>query len=1345
MSRTDSSRILIKEDSIPPCDTNKRYLEIGILNQAIFFWVNDLLAINQKQPFQQEMHYGLRDSDKSRTHYEMLEKSWQQLKNKAGHFILLKAILCGYSKPLALVMVLGFLKICLFFNTPIMINLMMWFVENPHPTLLQMLCLIIVLPLARLSTSVVQANSNFVLNLLGPQLKSALVALIYSKALKISIIRNKEHSIGSIVNHYEIDCDKLEWLMNIIQDLIVLPTQIMIGIGVLYWMIGRVFLGGFILMLFVGIAGYFISKKILKYQEAFMESKDKRMKLLNEILNAIKYIKMNGWEQTFIEKLNKIRSSELKVLDKGYLFETLSSANFYLIGTEGVLMTTLGLYLLFGDEFDVKKVMTMASTFWVLAWPLQRLTEVISSTVECKVAVGRIEKFLLSEEIDASYIKIHRKSEDQTVIEITNGNFSWNPYGIPVEKKIRTKNSEYELLDNCNHTIDTKVSEPSLNSLDQQKDELNFELQDLNLTVKKGDFIAVIGDVGAGKSSLFYSLVGEMYFDPSDPPEISINGEMVLLTQKPWIINASLKENILFGKPFDEELYQKCIRYAALESDLDVLPNRDDSEIGEKGINLSGGQKARVSLARALYSEGDIYLLDDVLSAVDIHVGTFIIEECLNKYLVGKTRIMITHNVDYLKYVDRIYVMENGKIMKEGTLDALKDDPHFFELLMKNSHSATKHKSEDSLIDDLPVQMVSNNINSIEKEQLEGSHQKSSTKIAEASSIIKMDLTPPPQSSDENIIEQITMAEDREVGKIKFSTIKLFLKSWGGTTSFVVVWISLSMLKEILFMGNGIFMSTWGNYETTSNFRNVMIYYAIDLIAMILHFLQVRLAFKKLVSFSGSLHTKMITSVLQAPLNLFFDRVPSGRILNRFSDDIEKIDSGFGWSIICLAISLYCVVSDLILCVAYSNVLIIIPAFILLACCWKYYCQYTGLNRELQRLKSIANSPIASFFAETLQGVVIVRNFNQQRRFFENLLNKQDERLKNNLLSGAVNNWYSVRCAFASLIIIVPVCIIVVFCKGSLHLKVGSAGYLAGQLICLGDFISWFLWELGLAETRLIALERCDHFTRIQSEKINPSNCVKIPQDWPREGSIKIKNYSTKYRPKLPKVINNLSLTIHPGEKVGIVGRTGSGKSTLMLSLLRLLESTEGSIEIDGVNIANLPLTVLREKMTVIPQDPHLFEGSLRENVDILSKYKDEAIGNALDMIKLGLLNKSNEGLGLQIKSGGENLSAGEKQMVCIARALLKKSKIILIDEATSSIDINNEEVFLKTIKEKFADCTVLTIAHRLKTIRNCDKIVVMKEGQVVEVGAPDDLIKIRGGIFSEMWNETIKAKGNFS
>ena len=602
MTEPLGNKLLVGDLETPSSSKKQSYLNQNILSRALFQWVTPFLEQNERQPFEQGMHNNLRPSEASENQFHDMSIQWEKATTASKKRPLYYTILRTYSRSLLFVTLLALVKVALFFTTPAIIGIMMHYVQQPAVTTEQALGLLLFVPVARVLTTLVTSNANYLLELLGLRLKFGLVGLLYSKSLKISILQSKEHSVGSIVNHYEIDCEKLRGFMNMAQDLITIPFQIAIGISVVYFLIGNAFLGGLLVVAFVSILAYYLSKKNAYYQEQFMSKKDARMKLLNETLNAIKYIKMNGWEAAFIKRISDARRQEITILRKQFILYSFWVLNF-IIGPQGVFMATLGIYIAAGNEFEPAKIITLGSTFWILSGPFQRVASVISTAIDCNVSVKRLESFLTSPEVDHSYIK-QAPLTVTSALKVQNGNFFWQPEEQKQQKNEKSNLSKLEMklsteavapygaiLLNDNGDNDVRES----NRVQNEK----FSLKNIELDIKKGQLAIVIGDIGSGKSSLFYSLIGEMAYPRASPPSVSVNGSTGFLPQKPWIINATLRDNITFGKPFDQHLYDTVIACSAMKSDLAILSHGDMTEIGEKGINLSGGQKARVATGKS--------------------------------------------------------------------------------------------------------------------------------------------------------------------------------------------------------------------------------------------------------------------------------------------------------------------------------------------------------------------------------------------------------------------------------------------------------------------------------------------------------------------------------------------------------------------------------------------------------------------------------------------------------------------------------------------------------------------------------------------------------------------------
>ncbi|KAL4454971.1 hypothetical protein ABPG74_006353 [Tetrahymena malaccensis] len=933
---------------------------------------------------------------------------------------------------------------------------------------------------------------------------------------------------------------------------------------------------------------------------------------------------------------------------------------------------------------------------------------------------------------------------------------------------------------NLNQQQNPQNSEESSQQQQQQKEKNDiYILKNINITIPKGKLVAIIGDVGCGKSSLLQSVIGEMKYDDQNElnmPKVEINGDISLVNQKPWILNATVKDNIIFGFPFDEDKYEQCVKYACLKSDFKVLIDGDQTQIGEKGVNLSGGQKARVSLARSLYSNSSILLLDDILSAVDVHVGKYIVQECLLKYKKNTTRILATHALHYLKYMDYIYFMKDGQIILEGDYQYIQETAEFkyiYEKFMKDQfeNEELSEKKEDNIFSDEDISPK----NEIDNEQVDKNkklqqNQQQSTNESEEDQQVqnpKKSITLKQKKNGSTIKEEdsqevetdevyndyLMLKEDRKKGQIQWKVVKQYIEYNGGFLFILGIVISMTLWQG-LKMASSIWISYWTQDDDESKNNFYLTGYSIfsisyGVFAMIRAIICLFCSLKE----ARFIHRKIISSLIFAPLNEFFERVPIGRVLNILSKDLSVIDTEVGYNIGGFFVAFFSLIGDTALCVYSSSLYVLIPLSLFVCICKLLQMYYMNSQREVVRLETLTRSPIISFFNETLNGLSSIRAFKQEDRFFQKHCKNIDENKKCQFSFIGMESWFKQNLTFFSMIVNTAS---ITFCLFWNKQNPSMTGLLLTFAFSIDTTVQSFIRNWNNIEKNFVSIERCHQFSQIQTEKgydsylqnreehkkqlINP-----LPPDqdslynWPQEGNIVIDDLYLKYRPNLPCVIKGITTQIKPCEKIGVVGRTGAGKSTITLSLLRIIEAFKGKITIDGVDISKIRLDQLRHKITIILQDPILFDGTLRDNIDPLNQFKDEEIIQTLEKCQLQKLTQSEKGLNTYINEGGDNLSVGEKQLVCIARALLKKSKIVLIDEATANIDIQTDHMIQQTISNVFKDCTVLTIAHRLNTILNSDRILVLSQGHIEEFDSPENLIKNPNSHFYSLYQESVK------
>ncbi|KAF8763126.1 Multidrug resistance-associated protein 1 like [Argiope bruennichi] len=842
---------------------------------------------------------------------------------------------------------------------------------------------------------------------------------------------------------------------------------------------------------------------------------------------------------------------------------------------------------------------------------------------------------------------------------------------------------------------------------------------------------------------------------------VIFSGKVAYTSQQPWIQNTSLKNNILFSKPLSKHFYEEVIEACGLKPDLEILPGGDQTEIGEKGINLSGGQKQRVSLARAVYASADIYLLDDPLSAVDSHVGKHIFDKVIGPsgLLKSKTRILVTHSLTYLPQTDVIYVMKDGTIAEKGSFQELVDSKGpFAEYLAQ--YGSEIDDSED--LSDIPPELIrslSLNTESSPGSDLEDSQQMTIMSINRQPSMERSVSRQPSiersisrQNSREkrsnslsNSIEKsgslpkdfakLINIEEAETGQVKISVYMEYFKAVGHW------WLAVIVISYIVWQAfaveSNVWLSEWGTdkplngtEEKAQRDYRLGIFGALGLGQSIGIFVgSFAVAYGTLAA-ANSLHDGILINVLKSPMS-FFDTTPLGRIVNRFSKDIDTVDVTIPMTLRSWLSCLLQVISTLIVISVQTPIflVVVVPISVIY-----YFIQrfYLSTSRQLKRLESITRSPIYSHFSETLSGASTIRAYRAEERFCR----QSNTFVDNNQIcyypSIVSNRWLAIRLDFCGNFIIFFAALFAVLQRDSLD--AGKVGLSVTYALMVTSTLNWLVRMSSELETNIVAVERILEYTNTPTEAPWDIEDKKPPKEWPDRGTVKMDNYSTRYRAGLDLVLKQISCDVKSGEKIGIVGRTGAGKSSLTLSLFRIIEAAEGKIVLDDLNIADMGLHDLRSKITIIPQDPVLFSGTLRMNLDPFNWYSDAQLWEALEHAHLkNFVSTLEEGLEHEVVEGGENLSVGQRQLVCLARALLRKTKILVLDEATAAVDLETDSLIQGTIRTEFKDASVLTIAHRLNTVMDYDRIMVLDQGRVAEFDSPDALLKNKNSIFYGM------------
>uniref|UniRef100_A0A8C7YTQ9 Uncharacterized protein n=1 Tax=Oryzias sinensis TaxID=183150 RepID=A0A8C7YTQ9_9TELE len=1141
------------------------------------------------------------------------------------------------------------------FVSPQLLKLMISFTQNPNSFVWEGYVYAVLLLLVAILQSLFLQQYFQRCFVLGMKVRTALMAAVYKKALVVSNDTRKESTVGETVNLMSADAQRFNDVTNFIHLLWSCPLQIIVSIVFLWLELGPSVLAGLLVMVLMVPINGLLATQARKYQVQNMNFKDKRMKIMNELLNGVKILKLFAWEPSFQSQVESIRGEELKVMKK---FAYLSSVSTFIFSCAPALVSlaSFAVFVLVSPDniLTAEKAFTSISLFNILRFPLAMLPMLIASIVQTGVSKKRLEKFLGGEDLEPDVV-------------VRNGSFSWERDAEPL-------------------------------------------LKDVSLDIEPGRLVAVVGAVGSGKSSLMSALLGEMHCTEGF---INIKGSLAFVPQQAWIQNATLRDNILFGSPHEEKRFQEVIQACALGPDLKLLAAGELTEIGEKGINLSGGQKQRVSLARAAYSQADIYLLDDPLSAVDSHVGKHLFDKVIgpNGVLKHKTRILVTHGVSFLPYVDEVVVLVDGKISEIGSYNSLRASKGAFsEFLDTYAKEQNNQTESDKGIYSLPHRL---------KHQLNILLRFFTFRLVLAEQ--------KPENNNDPEKKHLTPFGI----SVKFSVYLQYLRALGwGYTSMVFI---IYFIQNVAFIGQNLWLSDWTNdaadyyNQTYPNWKRdtrVGVFGALGIAQGFLVFLGTLLLANASVSASRIIHSRLLNNILRVPM-VFFDTTPIGRVVNRFAKDIFTIDEAIPQSFRSWLLCLLGVLGTLfVICLNFMQIsLIDLSVFVVIQ---RFY---VATSRQLRRLDSVSRSPIYSHFGETVSGLSVIRAYRHQDRFLKHNEVTIDENLKSVYPWIVSNRWLAIRLEFLGNLVVFFSALFAVISKDSLDS--GLVGLAISYALNVTQTLNWLVRMSSELETNIVAVERVSEYTEIENEAKWITDC-RPPEKWPDEGRLQFIDYKVRYRPGLDLVLHGITCNIASSEKIGIVGRTGAGKSSLTNCLFRIIEAAEGRILIDDVDISTIGLHDLRSRLTIIPQDPVLFSGTLRMNLDPFDKFSDEELWKALELSHLkDYVAGLQEGLQHEVAEGGENLSVGQRQLLCLARALLRKSRILILDEATAAVDLETDNLIQNTIRKEFAHCTVLTIAHRLHSIMDSSRVMVLDAGKIVEFDSPSNLLECRGYFYS--------------
>ncbi|KAJ3312633.1 hypothetical protein HDV04_002775 [Boothiomyces sp. JEL0838] len=1302
------------------------------LSLLTFSWVQPLLDIGNRKHLDAEDLPHLAHKDQM----DNIIKRWRQFRNPKNSVIWDSVL---FTKSFAFYQVnVAVISTVLDFAKPFFLNQLLSWIQYKQPgeSLMNGVWLLIGLFVCSIIRETLYAQIFLNARHWGIQLRAVLVYEIFKKSLRRvagSTMddgeggKNQKASQGKIVSLMSSDTNQIRWFITDIHyPLVDLPITIIMSISGLLYLMGTPALAGLAIIIISGpVSGWTLNNlyKIVKIMRTFV---DRRIQLTNEALQGIRIIKYMAWEPKFIKRIYQAREDELKARLK------LLMSNLLLIVVSWgasilVIFTSFFFYtVVAGKQLDAATAFTSISLLSIVSGALSSISYQVSSILNIRVTMTRISNFLKEEELE-KFSDDHVNLDSDAWIGFKNGEFTYRVSG-------------------------------STSTEQSTSGESAFTLRNINIEFPRNKLTSVIGATGSGKTSLLVTLLGELktvngHYSISEshliPDSEREKSDIAYVPQTAWLMNATIRDNILYGEDYDEERYYKVVKACALLRDFQTLEGGDMTEIGEKGVNLSGGQKQRVSLARAAYSYAPIVLLDDPLSAVDAPTARHLLYNCILDLFQGRTIILVTHAINLvIPKSDYVVVMKNGSVFAQGTPDEINDNAEVTEVVSKDLAASIITDGETEVAvesDDIPL-----------KSQVVESHK-----------------------------------EKKATGSVKFETYLSYIAACGGAIFLAAILVSFSVQTAADYLSNwwiqvwtdslkipvinatalaaiptvvkqtfsvqsfeqdpsfdfksderqySIFKAnTFGDEEENSNnLFYISVYGAISFVELFSLLLKYAIQFFGGIAASRMMHSKLLNSVLGSPMR-FFETTPVGRIINRFSNDLSDIDQTVMFSVVSFISTLLGAIARI------GMVSFVTPPFALSFFIVYFYYRvakvYLQTSRELKRIESVSGSPIYAQFGETLNGASTIRAFGAEKKSIREIQRKVDSNHRAFFYLFATNRWLMFRTSVLSGII--------VFCAGlSLILTNVSAGWAGVAFIFAGEItrmISNTIMTHASLEMAMNAVERVDEYSKLPQEPSESPTGYIAPPDWPSQGAIEVSNLSVQYAPDLPIVLKNLTFNIAPKEKLGIVGRTGAGKSTLSLAFFRILPYSEGTIYIDGIDVSKLGTHDLRSNLTIIPQDPVLFEGTLRSNLDPLDEHSDEAIWDALKhthvLESLQTAEDAKEGevatisLDSEVTENGSNYSQGQRQLLCMARALLRSSKFIFMDEATASVDPETDSKIQQTIRNEF-DATILTVAHRLKTIIDYDRVLVMDNGTVAEIGTPYELLQT-DGIFYNMCQES--------
>ncbi|XP_052799904.1 ATP-binding cassette sub-family C member 9-like isoform X2 [Mya arenaria] len=1281
-----------------------------------------------------------------------------------------------------------------------------------------------VLFLATLLQHTLLQNHHYFVIRQGIRLKAAVQAMVYTKALRLSslAITGGQTTIGQIINHMSMDANFLMMQLFFIHYIWATPLQVVLCMVVMYFKLGVSAVIGALVIVLSAPLQIIVGRGMSIMQKKCMQHSDARVKKCNEMVQGIKVIKLLAWESYIARGITESRKKELRAVMLNAIFRSL----FSFIGTAAPVLATFLTFVLYpimeNQPLTAGKALSTLALFNIMAIPLVLFSLMTSTMIMAHVSAQRLVPYFLLPEVESSQgFTDTMKTEGDESLHGEEATTDGVPMQVLSSRDLYVstcslashqshmtprhsrQNSSSSLLDfttdhhvnsavvlsvNSDHyqprrrhmsgvSIEELGNDLTENAVEVENGSFTWDLKkqeptisNINLQIPKGKLVMIVGTVGSGKTSLISALLGEMVTCtgrvtwPRSP-------SVALVSQKPWLLNKTLRDNILFGAAYSWRRYQKVLECCALQPDIDQLPAGDQTEIGEKGVNMSGGQKQRVCIARALYSSADTFIMDDPLSALDAQVGRHVFDEVILKKLLRrkKTIIFVTHQLQYLNYAHSVVVMVDGEVECQGKLTELKrTHPDLYDswrkaLKVAKAEESKSHKTEEETIDALPERgnehQLGRQMSNLTEASGSSDGEKTPTETNGKMSVFSMPASPEKKEpkdtqtqeefekglgsgSDMEAAGKLVKREHRETGSVSWRVYMSHLAACGPI--FITISVLLMVTYQGLLVSTNMWISHWASKSTIwantlpsnstevfDNSRYIPVYVALSLSAVLATLFGGFLFQFTGVNGAKNLHIDLLNTVMKVPMR-FFDTNPSGRIINRFSSDIGQIDQKIPgtWDAF-LRVALATIAAVIVNCISTPFFMIAAVAVAIL-----YFILqriYISTARELQRLDSVTKSPVFTHFSETLNGLQTIRAYKAQSRFRQIAITSIDNNIVPFLFNQTANRWLGVRLDYFGAVLVLVSS--VTSLSSGLAGKTDPAfvGLSIAYALMVSNYLNWIVRNSTELEMMMNSVERVNEYKHLDTET-TPAEEVSKQAGWPMRGEIEFRNVSLMYDISQDPVVSNLTFAISDGEKIGICGRTGSGKSSLTLSLFRMIEISGGEILIDGRNIAHIALPELRSKLAIIPQDPILFTGTIRYNLDPGGELEDGNLWTALESVQLkDTIEALPDKLDSRVSEGGENFSIGQKQLFCLARAFLRENRILVLDEATASIDLETDNKLQTVIGTVFKNRTVITIAHRISTIMKYDRVMTMDHGRMVEFDSPTTLMANEDSYFARL------------